>query len=600
MENCSEPGCAGTIEDGYCNVCGAVARGGASGSASSPSARLSTTSTRTGSSRLASAPIGSKRTGTKGFTARTRKINTESARVRAARIGAGLTRVPLVPRVDPATLVLENPEVPENRRFCPSCGTAVGRARAGNPGRTEGFEVLPAFSYLHSKGLIYCDFKPDNVIQVEDSLKLIDLGGVRRGDDQDGAIFGTIGYQAPEVAELGPSEAGDIYTIARTLAVLTFDFRGYQTTYVDSLPTADEVALFKEHDSFYRLLAKATATNPDDRFQSADELREQLFGVLREVVTRTNPQARPLSTPSPLFEAPGLTATVLTWDTLPALKPDTADKMMPWLAGVSVGDPQKLLSLLADAAEQTTEVRLAGCRAALHLGDQLSAAEFIDAIFADDPWEWRALWMQGLAAFEREDWPAAVAAFNSAYGEQPGELAPKLALAVACERADQPVTAEELYDLCAQTDVNYLAPSRFGIARIRAVRGDVAGALDALALIPETDRSHLTAQREQIAVLVAQPRGIEDLGRALDVLATLTLEPEDRQQLTAEILERALDLLAGSDAPDVLIAGHPATRSAVRDSLARTYRALAALADTRKERVLLVERANRVRNRTLV
>ena len=52
-------------------------------------------------------------------------------------------------------------------------------------------EILPAFSYLHDLGLIYCDFKPDNLIQVGDAVKLIDLGGVRRVDDQESAIYGT-------------------------------------------------------------------------------------------------------------------------------------------------------------------------------------------------------------------------------------------------------------------------------------------------------------------------------------------------------------------------------------------------------------------------
>ena len=64
-------------------------------------------------------------------------------------------------------------------------------------------EVLPAFTYLHDLGLVYCDFKPDNLIQVGDAVKLIDLGGVRRIDDDGRRIYGTVGYQAPEVARLG-------------------------------------------------------------------------------------------------------------------------------------------------------------------------------------------------------------------------------------------------------------------------------------------------------------------------------------------------------------------------------------------------------------
>src|SRR5207237_4153034 len=81
-------------------------------------------------------------------------------------------------------------------------------------------EILPAFSYLHSQGLLYCDFKPDNVIQAGDTIKLIDLGGVRRVDDEQSAIYGTTGFQAPEVADVGPSVASDIFTVGRTLAVL--------------------------------------------------------------------------------------------------------------------------------------------------------------------------------------------------------------------------------------------------------------------------------------------------------------------------------------------------------------------------------------------
>ncbi len=97
-------------------------------------------------------------------------------------------------------------------------------------------EILPAFSYLHSQGLLYCDFKPDNIIQAGDAVKLIDLGGVRRTDDNESAIYGTVGFQAPEIATLGPSVSSDIYTIGRTLAVLLFEFRGHQSTYVKSLP----------------------------------------------------------------------------------------------------------------------------------------------------------------------------------------------------------------------------------------------------------------------------------------------------------------------------------------------------------------------------
>src|SRR3954471_24871936 len=89
-------------------------------------------------------------------------------------------------------------------------------------------EILPALGHLHRTGLLFCDFKLDNVIQTRDSLKLIDLGGVYRIGDASSPIYGTVGYQAPEIGTDGPTVASDLYTVARTLALLCFDLAGYQ------------------------------------------------------------------------------------------------------------------------------------------------------------------------------------------------------------------------------------------------------------------------------------------------------------------------------------------------------------------------------------
>ncbi|MFF7328730.1 tetratricopeptide repeat protein [Streptomyces sp. NPDC008150] len=156
-----------------------------------------------------------------------------------------------------------------------------------------GIEALEALGHLHSRNLLYCDFKVDNAIQTEDQLKLIDMGAVRRMDDDESAIYGTVGYQAPEVAETGPSVASDLYTVGRTLAVLAFDFQGYTNVYVDSLPDPDHIEVFRRYESFYRLLVRATDPDPHRRFASATEMAEQLTGVLREVVSVQTGRARP-------------------------------------------------------------------------------------------------------------------------------------------------------------------------------------------------------------------------------------------------------------------------------------------------------------------
>ncbi|MGI5398863.1 tetratricopeptide repeat protein [Streptomyces sp. CA-135486] len=156
-----------------------------------------------------------------------------------------------------------------------------------------GIEALEALGHLHSRNLLYCDFKVDNAIQQQDELKLIDMGAVRRMDDDESAIYGTVGYQAPEVAEVGPSVASDLYTVARTLAVLTFDFQGYTNVFVDSLPDPENIKVFQTYESFYRLLVRATDPDPARRFASAQEMAEQLTGVLREVVAIQTGRPRP-------------------------------------------------------------------------------------------------------------------------------------------------------------------------------------------------------------------------------------------------------------------------------------------------------------------
>ena len=159
--------------------------------------------------------------------------------------------------------------------------------------------ILPAFTYLHGRGLLYCDFKPDNLIQVGDEVRLIDLGAVRRFDDHTSAVYGTVGFQAPEIADMGPSVASDVYTIGRTLAVLTLDFRGYQSKLQHALPDPADHPVLARFDSFHRLLLKATAAHPDDRFQTVAELGEQMLGVLREHVALTT--GRPQAVPSGVF-----------------------------------------------------------------------------------------------------------------------------------------------------------------------------------------------------------------------------------------------------------------------------------------------------------
>ena len=101
-------------------------------------------------------------------------------------------------------------------------------------------EILPALGYLHSVGLVYNDLKPENIMVTEEQLKLIDLGAVSRINSY-GFLYGTPGYQAPEIVKTGPTMATDIYTVGRTLAALTLNLRTRNGRYDDGLPEDDPV-----------------------------------------------------------------------------------------------------------------------------------------------------------------------------------------------------------------------------------------------------------------------------------------------------------------------------------------------------------------------
>ncbi|MBB6420710.1 serine/threonine-protein kinase [Streptomyces sp. AK010] len=525
-----------------------------------------------------------------------------------------------------------------------------------------GIEALEALGHLHSRNLLYCDFKVDNAIQTEDQLKLIDMGAVRRMDDEESAIYGTVGYQAPEVAEVGPSVASDLYTVARTLAVMTFDFQGYTNVYVDSLPDPDHIEVFRQYESFYRLLVRATDPDPARRFASAQEMTEQLTGVLREVVSLQTGRARPaLSTlfgpelrvtDTELFprldgEVSRLGARVVRAragagapaalpqqrpetprslvkpvDTpaaafaLPVPRVDPTDPNAGFLAGLMTSAPVELLGALAAAPAPSIETRLRQIRAWLETGEPAAALQALVALEGERPDDWRVVWYRGVAALVTGDDEGAALAFDAIYDAFPGEIAPKLALGLCAEVLGQLDNAAEYYRLVWSTDPSYVSAA-FGLARVQLATGDRRGAVRTLESVPESS-IHYTAAR--VAAVRARLRQrtasasdapfLEDLTAAaaqVEALEAYGLDPARREQLSAEVLGCALDwVLSGGQgcAPPAAggrtLLGSGLDERGLRFGLERSYRMLARLARGGEERIDLVERANRYRPRTWV
>ena len=346
--------------------------------------------------------------------------------------------------------------------------------------------------------------------------------------------------------------------------------------------------LFQQHDSLYRLLRKACAADPADRFASADELRVQLLGVLREVVAARTPRAAAASTPRPrcCSRPPRSPTSRWTGATCRRCGSTTRDPQAGWLRTVSIDDPGAAARPAAVGAALVPEVLLATGRAALEAGrtDVVEAA--VRDMLGADPWEWRAVWLSGLASLATDDAAGAQAAFNAVYGQVPGELAPKLALALACETSGELDVAESLYATCARTDANYIAPAAFGLARIRATRGDLDGELAALDLVPPTSRAFPRRGRQpgraagRLGPGNARPRRGDGQHRRPDHRATRARQPGRRRPAGG-----LTQVLADGPEPDISIAGRPAVEPALRDGLEAAYRDLAGHAPTRTERV---------------
>jgi serine/threonine-protein kinase PknG len=481
-------------------------------------------------------------------------------------------------------------------------------------------EVLAALKYLHEeRRLLYCDLSSDNVIHSTSGVKLVDLGAVRRIDDQDSPVWGKPGFQDPKIATSGPSVATDLYTVARMMAVLSFPFPGFSTDRQGTLPGADEVPLLDRHPSFAGLLSRATHPDPQRRFASAVDMAEQLKRVLREVCaaqegkefpgesTRFGPELRVAGAAPNTFLAGKLdfSAAALA---LPDPQVDLADRHAGLLAAISAESPDETERVLTALTDPSLETRLRVVRARIELRNPAVGGD-LDALAQQQPGDWRVDWFRGLRSLVDGKVEPARQAFTAVFDALPGEAAPKLALAL-CAAPHDPKLAERWYGLVWQTDQSYVSAA-FGLARAR-LDADLAGAVGALEAVPDTSRYFVTAR---LCAILARTRGwadgnppLADFFTAAEQLNTLELDEQQRERAIAEVLETVLSWdRAGrpcphpttTPVPDVLF-GYPLTEHGVRDGLETVYRNLARRAATRAERITYVDKANDRRNRSWV
>jgi serine/threonine-protein kinase len=155
-------------------------------------------------------------------------------------------------------------------------------------------QILSALGFAHRHGIVHRDIKPHNIVVSEKGhLKVTDFGIARSGASQmteAGSIVGTAQYLSPEQARGGAVDPrSDLYSLGIVLyELLTGDvpFTGEapveiamkHLTAIPEPPSVRRPGVPHELDA---VVMRALAKDPEQRYDSADEMDEDLARIAR-------------------------------------------------------------------------------------------------------------------------------------------------------------------------------------------------------------------------------------------------------------------------------------------------------------------------------
>ncbi len=154
-------------------------------------------------------------------------------------------------------------------------------------------EVASALISAHQNGVIHRDIKPGNIlVSTTGQVKVADFGiaralgaGVEQGLTQTGAVMGTATYFSPEQAQgAATDQRSDIYSLGVVMYEMlsgVAPFTGenavaiaYKQVHEQATPLNQRVASVPAEVA--AIVAKCMAKSPDDRYSSAEEVRDEL------------------------------------------------------------------------------------------------------------------------------------------------------------------------------------------------------------------------------------------------------------------------------------------------------------------------------------
>jgi serine/threonine-protein kinase len=154
-------------------------------------------------------------------------------------------------------------------------------------------DIASALSYAHRAGIIHGDVKPSNIrVTEDDKVKLVDFGVARFASQVSGSdrVLGTPAYLSPEQIEGGKQDGrSDLFSLGIVLYEMIAGVRPFAGNSLGEvcaqILTANPVPPSKRNPSvpaaFDRIVARCLAKNPNDRYQSGNDLSRALYLVAR-------------------------------------------------------------------------------------------------------------------------------------------------------------------------------------------------------------------------------------------------------------------------------------------------------------------------------
>ena len=165
----------------------------------------------------------------------------------------------------------------------------------GNQAAEIAAEIASALAFAHRSGVVHRDVKPGNVLLTRTgNVKVTDFGIARAGANdaltQTGSVMGTATYFSPEQAQALPVDGrSDVYSLGVVLYEMVtgvVPFTGDSPVavaykHVRETPTVPSQRNPDVPEPLEQIILTALAKDPDDRYQTADDMRADLLRFRR-------------------------------------------------------------------------------------------------------------------------------------------------------------------------------------------------------------------------------------------------------------------------------------------------------------------------------